>query len=244
MPSEKFIFTGFDDVLVNSAELHRQFLNELSSQFAKDTGKTSQGWLEQLSRHISDADRRQSDFFLGNPLAGYNTWMKEEKKRGIDIIFQVMQISSVDNEDPVSYAARKQFDALTCCSAATSESGDMLLKLFEKGYRTQLASHRESEFLLAALIGAGIESYTESKFGPDLIDFAKESPVFYQRIFDVFNINPHEVIVLDAHSKCLQWADEAGAGMIFLAPGSTDMDFPKRTILLHSLDEIFSYLPE
>src|SRR5262249_10976942 len=134
-------------------------------------------------------------------------------------------------------AAKIQFDALTACNAAFPHAESALRELHEMGVRTQTASSQESEYLLAALIGAGIESYIETKFGPDLVDCAKESPEYYCRIFKTCEIRPSQAIVVDDQPECLDWAEEAGARVIQarLIPDAQEQQFPNAITDLSSL---------
>ena len=42
-------------------------------------------------------------------------------------------------------------------------------------------------------IGAGVDQYVGTRYGPDLIDCAKEGPEYYQRMFAHMGIDPAEM---------------------------------------------------
>src|SRR4030095_7634308 len=75
-------------------------------------------------------------------------------------------------------------------------------------------SGQESEWLRASLIGAGLESYLERKFGPDLIDCAKEGTAYYERLFAAAGVRAAEALVVDDQPDPLRWALQMGAKVI------------------------------
>ena len=116
--------------------------------------------------------------------------------------------------DAARIARETQFNALIQCNAAFPGAQEVVKALFDSGHRIQIASGQESEYLVAALRGAGLEKYIESKFGPDLIDCAKEGPEYYSRIFEATGVRAQDAVVVDDWPPAITWALQTGARVI------------------------------
>jgi FMN phosphatase YigB (HAD superfamily) len=237
MPADTYLFIDFENTLCDMAAHREQFAGVLCRLLSEEFGGQRDQWhsaiRHQLALSMGDYARK----FTGDPLAGYNAWVDQERVRATTGIFTAMEVPLPTDEPVVKLAKRLQFDALTGCNSLLEGTESALKELFDQGVRTQLASAQESEYLLAALIGAGVESYTESKFGPDLVDCAKEGPEFYRRIFAACEIRPSQAIVVDDQAMCLDWAEEAGARVVqaALLPDSPEPEFP---IVLRSFSDL------
>lgn len=228
MSESVYVFLDFDNTLSDAAALRRQYVQELAYILNRDFGGETAGWEAALSPALDASQARYQATFTGNPLAGYAEWLAQERVRITQEVFAAMGVAPPAGEPLGDSARRVQFEALTGCNAALPGAEEALRGLFEAGYRTQIASAWESEYLFAALIGAGIESYTESKFGGDLVNCAKEGPEFYARIFAACQIRPSQAIVVDDQAFCLDWAEETGARVIQarLMPDAPEPEFP------------------
>jgi len=237
MAEPTFVFLDFDDTLSDFEEHGRQYVAELALLLAQEHGGTETEWSDAIRPALQESLHRYVERFAGNPLAGYAAWLEEERARAAASIFQRMGRPLPEGEPLADYARRVQFDALTACNAAFPGACEGLRQLFEDGVRTQIASSQDSEYLYAALLGTGSESYTENKFGPDLVDCAKEGPEFYARIFHACRIHPSQAIVVDDQAMCLDWAEEAGArvAQARMEPGSPPAEFP---VVLTSLFDL------
>jgi phosphoglycolate phosphatase-like HAD superfamily hydrolase len=237
MPEGVFLFVDFDDTLSDFAALGGQYVEQLSRLLSSEFGGEPGEWAAATVPELEASVARYVEKFVGNPLAGYNAWIEEERARVAAAIFARVGRELPANEPLGPLAKRVQFDALTNCNAVFPGTEEALHALFEADVRIQLASSQESDYLLAALIGGGIESCTESKFGPDLVDCAKEGPEFYRRIFAMAEISPSQAIVLDDQAMCLDWAEEAGARVIqaCLKANAAEPEFP---VVLGSMAEL------
>jgi phosphoglycolate phosphatase-like HAD superfamily hydrolase len=237
MSEQTYVFIDFDDTLSNAQALWDQYTEELASLLSVDVGGDKAAWKTALRPAIDRSLDRYAETFRNNPLAGYTQWIDAERVRFIEEVFAETGQPLPTCDPLVEFAKRMQFDALTACNAAFPGAEEALRELFEMGVRTQMASAQESEFLLAALIGAQVESYIESKFGPDLVCCAKEGPEFYRRIFEACHVHPSQAIVVDDQPLCLDWAEEAGAKVVQarIQPHAPEPQFP---IVLHALSDL------
>jgi methionine salvage enolase-phosphatase E1 len=73
-----------------------------------------------------------------------------------------------------------------------------------------MASGQDSEYLRAGLQGAGLSGWADIHFGPDLINCAKESALYYVRILEQMGSNPADLLVVDDDPLALEWAMALG----------------------------------
>ncbi len=209
---ERFIFVDFDDTLSDNFQFNLQYVRELGALLAPKFGGEGEAWAKSATDMLATIEAEYVARFVGAPLAGYCAWLETIRARSVELLFGGMGVAAP--ADAASLAIDNQFSALTACDAAFPGASEALMALFEDGVRTQIASGQESEYLLAALMGAGVESFTESKFGPDLVDCAKEGPEFYARIFAASGVAAGETLVIDDRPDALGWAMATGAKTI------------------------------
>lgn len=218
-----YLFIDFDETLSDSFVLRTQYVREVGALLAQSYGKTEDEWAKVTVDLLVALERDYVARFVGNPLAGYSNWLDAARQTSAERLFAALDQPVPDNA--IQIVKETQFNALTACDAAFPGAYEALDALFQADVRVQMASGNESEYLLAALIGAGIESFTESKFGPDLVNCAKEGPEFYLKIFEAMSIAPSDALVVDDQPEALQWAMTAGAKTI-QARISTELHFP------------------
>ncbi len=221
-----YVFLDFDDTLSDIRSLRLQFVRE-AAELLERHGATRDAWEQAVAPTFERSLARYTERYTTDPLAEYVHWLDQERARIGAEIFEAAGVQPPTGEPLAELVKRITFDSLAYCNATFPNTEDALRELFEMGVRTQMASAQDSDYLLAALMGARIESYTESKFGPDLLNCAKESPQFYVRAFAACNIHPSQAIVVDDQAICLNWAREAGAHVVQarVAPNVEPADF-------------------
>ncbi len=233
-----YLFLDFDNTLSEKTELHRQYVEELSTLLVEGHGGEKEVWVRACAETLLKVGHDYETVFVGNPLAGFCAWLPKMRVQFVTDVFALA--GKPIPPDPLELATDFQFSALTSCDATYPGAYEALDTLFRDGVRVQLASANDSEFLLAALIGAGIESFTESKFGPDLVDCAKEGPEFYTRIFDASGVAPEQALVVDDHPETLGWARAAGAKTVQTKLSTQDVypDDPHALAILRGLPDL------
>jgi phosphoglycolate phosphatase-like HAD superfamily hydrolase len=208
------LFLDFDDTISDYIELGGQYVTRLASLLSSEFGGTDLEWASILPAAIAASLDRYAKRFGNKPQPGFAAWAEDERARVVSELFDTMNRTLPLNESPVSLVDRLQWGALTSCCAPLPGARAALAEISESGVRVHMASSWGSKYLLAALIGADLDTFVETKFGPDLVDCPKEGPEFYRRIFRKCDIQPHQAIVLDDQVMCLDWAEEAGARVI------------------------------
>jgi phosphoglycolate phosphatase-like HAD superfamily hydrolase len=228
MPDETFLFLDFDNTLSDMDALGAQYVQAVAILLAHEFGGEAGAWATVTAPALRESKTRYEAAFVDNPLGGFAAWVEAERVQVAEAIFAGVGKALPKEETVSALAKRVQFDALKGCNAVFPGAEETLRVLRKAGLRVQMASSQESEYLRAALMGAGLEGYVEELFGPDLVDCAKEGPEFYQRLFAECGIRPAQAVVVDDQALCLDWAEEVGARVIqaCLKPDSPEPEFP------------------
>lgn len=232
------IFVDFDGTLSDMPILWLEYAREVGALLAQQFGGNEDVWAKAAADALTFVQSEYVARFENNPTADYNQWLQSARLQTVELIFEAMNVPLPD--DPMQFAMDIQYTALTACNAAFDGVAEALQTLTQNGVEIHIASANDSEFLLAALTGIGIEGLVSQRFGPDLVDCAKEGPEFYQRIFAQTGVNPSETLIVDDHPDALRWAIELGAGAIQvrLAPEAHYPYVPGVLALITSLRDL------
>ena len=212
MPGERTVFLDFDDTLSDPFQFHVQYVREVGALLAPRYGGSEERWAKAAIDLLESVEAEYVKRFAGNPLNGYCAWLETVRARSAVTMFQWMGIPCPP--DPAQIARETQFEALRRSNATFPGAVEALEGLRAAGFRMHIASGQESEYLAAALMGAGLDRFLGMKFGPDLVDCAKEGPEYYERIFAAAGVKASDAIVVDDHPPAIDWALLAGAAVI------------------------------
>lgn len=212
MPGERTVFLDFDDTLSDPFQFHVQYVREVGALLAPRYGGAEERWATTADDLLASVEMEYAERFAGNPLNGYCAWLETVRERSAVTMFEWMGIQAP--EDPARVAREAQFEALRRCNAAFPGAVDALEGLRAADFRIHVASGQESEYLAAALMGADLARFVGMKFGPDLVDCAKEGPEYYERIFAAAGVKAADAVVVDDHPPAIDWALLAGASVI------------------------------
>jgi len=84
-------------------------------------------------------------------------------------------------------------------------------RLHAAGYVLRTASGERSWELEGYLTGMGVRGCFLNLYGVDLVDTAKASRLFYERIFTHAGVAPEDALVVDDSERALDWAANLGA---------------------------------
>jgi phosphoglycolate phosphatase-like HAD superfamily hydrolase len=206
------VFMDFDGTLNEMPTLWLQYTREVGALLARQFGGEEDAWAKAAADAFVILQGEYVARFENNPLNSYHEWLLASRLKTVEMIFATMNVPLPDN--PMQFAMDTQYTALTACNAAFDGAFDCLQTLTHHGITIHLASANDSAFLQAALSGIGIEGFISQRFGPDLIDCAKEGIEFYERIFAQVGVAPSETLIVDDHPDALRWAMELGAGAV------------------------------
>ena len=212
MPIERFVFLDFDDTLSDPYRFHTQYVREIGALLAPQYGGDAADWSKGAIDVLQTLEAEYIERFVGNPLNAYCAWLDTVRARSAGLLFERMGMPPPPDSRRV--ARETQFNALRRCNALFPGCGSALHALANAGHAVHLASGQESEYLTAALVGADLQNLVGSKFGPDLIDCAKEGPEYFERVFAAVGATAADAIVVDDYPPAIRWGMQAGAAVI------------------------------
>ena len=93
------------------------------------------------------------------------------------------------------------------------------LRMHRDGYTLLTASGESSWELDGYLTAMRVRAcFNGCLYGPDQVDAAKMSPLYYERVFAHASITPGDTLVVDDSEQALNWAAELGAQTVLCNP--------------------------
>ncbi len=209
MSDKGLILLDFDGTLSDPVLLFEQYVPHLVTQFQEVSGGEYEAWSEATTSMLQTLTEEFQDYFLKDPVAEYNGFMEHIYRRSVALVHEAMGLEPP--ADRLAFARNTQREALQRTSALYGGVTEQLEALRIRGFEFWMASGQESDFLQAALVGAGLAHLPKQWYGPDLINCAKESGEYYRRIFAEIGSNSSPLIVIDDLPVALVWAQEFGA---------------------------------
>lgn len=206
------IFLDFDGTLNEMPTLWQQYTRQVGALLADQFGGDASEWASATLNAHKTVNLEYVARFLYQPLSGYNKWLKQARLQSAELIFDAM--NQPVPTDTLAFVMRTQYNALSQCNALYEGAAECLEALTQAGRTLHIASANDSAFLTAALVGGGIDKFITHRFGPDLLDCAKEGVEFYERLFAETGIEASQAIIVDDHPETLQWAIRAGANAV------------------------------
>ena len=206
------IFLDFDGTLSEMPTLWQQHTRQVGALLADQFGGEASEWASATLNAHNTVNQEYVARFLYQPMAGYTKWLKQARIQSAELIFGAMNLPVP--ADTLAFVMQTQYQALIHCNALYEGAADCLEALTQAGRTIHIASANDSAFLTATLIGGGIDKFITHRFGPDLLDCAKEGVEFYECLFAETGIEASQAIVVDDHPETLQWAIKAGANAI------------------------------
>lgn len=97
-------------------------------------------------------------------------------------------------------------------------AADAVRSLRNAGYTLYMASGTPSWELSPILKKMGIADAFTTLYGPDLIDYVKYGPAFYEKLFADAGVDPDHTLVVDSDEECCDWASATGASAVRIDP--------------------------
>ncbi len=206
------IFLDFDGTLSDMPTLWEQYTQKVGELLAAQFGGDALEWASATLNAHQTVNREYVARFSSQPTPGYKQWLQQARLQSTELIFTARNLPVPT--DTLAFVMETQYNALIQCNALYEGAAECLESLIQAGRTLHIASANDSEFLTAALIGGGIDSFITHRFGPDLLDCAKEGVEFYECLFAETGIEASQAIVVDDHPETLQWAIKSGANVI------------------------------
>ena len=205
------LFLDFDDTLTPMQEHRQRYIVTMARLLSNRYGGQVDTWEQAVRSALEASIRRYTERFVGPSTEGFREWLKEEQRRQAWDVCVKAGIPAALEFDLKEQGIALQHLALRMCSTPYPGTAEALQALTGRGMRIHMASAWDAGYLSAALEGMGLAEYVCYRFGPDLVDCAKEGPEFYRRAFHACGIEPEDAIVVDDQPTCLDWAAAVGA---------------------------------
>ncbi|MGC8668612.1 MAG: HAD family hydrolase [Chthonomonadales bacterium] len=211
MSCQVHLFLDFDDTLTPMREHRARYVRTLAGLLKERYGGLSEEWECAVRSAMEASIQRYNERFQGCVAEGFRQWLSEEQQRQAQEVIRLACPGRPMHQSILQEGTALQHQALRACSVSYPGASKSLSLLADKGIPIHMASAWDAAYLTAALEGMGLAQYVSYRFGPDLVDYAKEGPEFYRRVFRRCGIRPEDALVLDDQQACLQWAAEVGA---------------------------------
>ncbi|MDE2126581.1 MAG: hypothetical protein KGJ62_08325 [Armatimonadetes bacterium] len=211
MTTSGALFLDFDDTLVDFSAFMIAWVRAIGDVAMHRLGGESRFWSDAAVEILGRLEAEYRALFVGNPLAGYRQWLHEVRGREARAALAQAGLPATDENVAIIIDAFQR----SLLSVGTPIAGalELLDTLDKMPVGIHLASGQDSDHLLYALRGLGVRDFAGYRFGPDLIDCAKEGPEYYERCF-ALSAAVQPWIVVDNQPESLEWAIAAGATAI------------------------------
>ena len=208
MTTSGTVFLDFDDTLVDFSAFMVAWARAIGDVMMHRLGGESRHWSDEAVRILTRLELEYRAVFVANPLAGYRQWLTDVRRR--EAREALARTGLPETEENLAIMVDAFLRSLLTVRAPVAGALELLRALDGMPVTVHLASGQDSDHLLYALRGMGVRDFSGYRFGPDLIDCAKEGPEYYERCFALCDAAPPRIVV-DNQPEPLQWAMAAGA---------------------------------
>jgi HAD superfamily hydrolase (TIGR01509 family) len=222
VPHRLKLFLDDGGVMNDNARRGPQFARLVGNYLPPRLGGTPEAWAAANTEVATRLFDRHFAHFRANPYASWHAfWDGYEFEWLADMCSRVGVAAP---EDPVAFRRlARECDAYVTrrVRAALPGSVAAIRSLHRAGFTLLTASGEASWELDGYLTGMRVRACFDGHlYGPDQVDAAKFSPVYYERIFAHCNVSPADAVVVDDSEQALNWAAELGAHTVLCHPSA------------------------
>lgn len=197
----------------NNARSH-QWKELIADYFIPIYGGSRSRWKEANQYALNNLLSRYNKTITENPLVDFNSYWKLEMTHWIKDMFRIVNID-LPSEKKLFKLAKNAGEWITPrVRAAYPGVAKTIETLSDKGFQLCTASGEVSWELNGYLTGMMIVEFFTKLYGPDLINTAKASTVFFNKILQERTVNPKNAILIDDSLWQLELASSVGIGTI------------------------------
>ncbi len=182
--------------------------------FSSRYGGSMEAWASANEYALTQLLQRYDQKVKSTPQMDFNAYWKKEQVIWLINMFKMVNIDPPPKEQRAKIA-RLATDWITPRVQAAYPGVIKTIQLLKHdGHTLYTASGEVSWELRGYLTGMGIAKCFNNLYGPDLINTAKASILFYEKVFNDSEVNARETMVVDDSAEMLSWAIELGATIV------------------------------
>lgn len=207
------LFLDDGGVLNENARRAPQFARLVARYLAPRLGGDQQAWSianMHVARRLFD---RHLAHFAESPYSSWHAFWDSYEGEWLGGMCTLVGVDTPADPEEARALARECDEYVTRrVRSALPGAVGAVRRLNHEGYLLQTASGESSWELDGYLTAMRVRHCFDGHlYGPDLVDAAKASPLYYERIFAHAGISSGAVVVVDDSEAALDWAAESGA---------------------------------
>jgi len=204
----KTIFIDDGGVISDNNLRALQWKDLVGKFFSTRYGGSMEAWASANEYALTQLIQRYTQKVKENPQINFKAYWKKEQVIWLINMFTMVNIDPPPNEQRAEIARLATEWITPRVQAAYPGVIETIRLLKNDGYTLYTASGEVSWELEGYLTGMGIVDCFKNFYGPDLINTAKASILFYERMFNDCGVNAREAMVIDDSIEMLSWAEE------------------------------------
>ena len=223
--SRPALFVDDGGVMNENARRGRQWSSLAGRFLARRLGGAPEAWAAANVEVANRLFRQQAEHFGANPSASWIAYWATYEEEWLDGM-----CSAAGVECPADPVLRRRLYR-NCSTWVTRRvragypgAVAALRQLRKAGYSLHTASGEASWELDGYLTGMRVRDCFVDLYGPDLVNVAKASSLYYQRVFAHAVVTPADAIVVDDSERALDWAAALGAQTVLCHPAPPRSD--------------------
>ena len=215
------LFIDDGGVMNENARRARQWQRLVGPYFSSRLGGASQAW---TAANADVAHRLSAEYethFNADPRASFSKYWATYQEAWLGGMCTAVGVALPADRAAWSRLCR-ECEAFVTRRVRAAYPGviQAVRRLHAAGYVLRTASGERSWELQGYLIGMGVRGCFVDLCGADLVDTAKASQRFYERVFGHAGVAPDDALVVDDSEQALDWAADLGAQTVLCHPAA------------------------
>jgi beta-phosphoglucomutase-like phosphatase (HAD superfamily) len=216
VPNLLKLFIDDGGVLNNNARRGPQFARLVAKYLQPRLGGSPEAWTAANLEVAAGLFERHFAHFKASPYASWHAVVDD-----YEVDWLCGMCARVGVAAPLDRATARRLarecDAYVTRRVHTAIPGSVaaIRMLRRAGFTLLTASGEASWELDGYLTGMRVRAFFDGHlYGPDQVDAAKASPLYYERVFAHCGVTPTNALVVDDSEQALDWAAETGANTV------------------------------
>jgi phosphoglycolate phosphatase-like HAD superfamily hydrolase len=214
------LFLDDGGVMNENARRGPQFARLAATFLAPRLGGTREAWASANAEVALRLFQRYLAHFGANPSSSWHAFWDDYEDEWLGGMCALVGVEAPRDQAAVRRLAR-ECDAYVTRRVRSAVPGAVsaIRRLYDDGYKLLTASGETSWELDGYLNAMRVRTcFDGCLYGPDQVDAAKASPLYYERIFAHAAVAPAASLIIDDSEQALNWAAEAGAETVLCGP--------------------------